>query len=51
MLKGFSNSKKATESFNKNRDSECHKVALSFHTTVKSCKNIIDTTNINVAKK
>ena len=49
--KGFSNWKKTIKSFNKYRDSECHKVVLSFHTTVKSCKNIIDTININAAKK
>ena len=48
---GFSSWKKAIECFNKHQDSECHKVALSFHTTVKSCKNIIDTTNINAANK
>ena len=32
---GFSNWKKAMEPFNKHGDSECHKVALSFHTAVK----------------
>lgn len=45
------NWEKAIQSFSQHRDSEFHEIALSFHTTLKSCKSIIDTRNINAAKK